>query len=731
VTHTDTFKGPFSNGTAGIYYNTPVDGATVSYRIEAVDNLGNTNWYPSSTTWNTFIYDGSAPTTSLNIGISNHNYNITSVTPLTLSCNDATGSGCNKTYYRIGSGTFTEYSSPITISGSDGSYILQYYSKDNANNTETTKEKTLTLDNTPPSTTDNSNSTWTNADVTVTLTPSDGTGSGVNLTKYCVDTAGTCTPATEGTSVSVTCATDSICQKYVRYFSSDNLGNNETVKSSNLIKIDKQKPVTALTIGEPKYEDSGKIYVADGAEVNLTCNDGTGSGCNETYYKVEYQNGTVIEDWTIYTHSLIIPDAAHASDGNYTIYYYSTDNSGNNETANSTIVIIDNTPPATSDNAPSGWQSADVIVTLTPNDGTGSGVAHTYYCVDTAGTCTPSTSGTSVSVTCSVGSVCQQYVRYFSTDNLANAETVKTSNLIKIDKQNPVSSITSPSQNSIFASDFPVSVSDTDNLGSGLNTGLCQYKVLSNGVMTRDWIARACNSDVTLSVGVAGDCRNDQGTCTIQVRATDNVGNVATVTERTFSIDWTKAPQILNSGPSGTITNSFTSLYVQTNKPATCKYDSVFKSNYDAMNYTMATTGNLNHYQPLEDLTDKTYNYYVICKDTANNNMSNPAQISFDVDTRENFVVTVPETKGDYLRTGWNQFFLPSFVLNDTNLTSPYYVEDVLLSVTGNYSSLYHFNGTAWTSYVPGRPVNDLLVFNGGGFPYFINMATDGKRIEI
>ena len=43
------------------------------------------------------------------------------------------------------------------------------------------------------------------------------------------------------------CAADSTCQKYVRYYSKDGLGNTETVKSTEVIKIDKTKPVITVT----------------------------------------------------------------------------------------------------------------------------------------------------------------------------------------------------------------------------------------------------------------------------------------------------------------------------------------------------------------------------------------------------------------------------------------------------------------------------------------------------
>jgi len=83
-----------------------------------------------------------------------------------------------------------------------------------------------------------------------------------------------------------------------------------------------------------------------------------------------------------------------------------------------------------------------MTVTLTPTD-EGSGWASTSYCIYNSGdsACTPSTSGTSATTTCTAGNVCQQYVRYRSVDNVSNTESIKTSALIRVDMQAPTVTI--------------------------------------------------------------------------------------------------------------------------------------------------------------------------------------------------------------------------------------------------------------------------------------------------
>ena len=127
--------------------------------------------------------------------------------------------------------------------------------------------------------------------------------------------------------------------------------------------------------------------------------------------------------------------------------------------------------PTTTDNAPAGWQSNDVTVTLTASDA-GSGLQYLFNCQDTANTCTPNMAGgspTNVSVTGSAGSLTQKYVRFLSRDNVYNSETVHTK-LVQIDKQAPTGgSITYPNGNT----KSPISVSfvnGSDGSGSGMGT---------------------------------------------------------------------------------------------------------------------------------------------------------------------------------------------------------------------------------------------------------------------
>ena len=127
----------------------------------------------------------------------------------------------------------------------------------------------------------------------------------------------------------------------------------------------------------------------------------------------------------------------------YTIQMRATSGGGTSAPTQSLIRTGDTAAPITTDNAPAGWQLIDQTIALSPNDGAGSGVTSTEWCVDTANSCTPNVDGTSfgtgttVNVTETAGNFSTQYVRYRSIDNLGNTETTKSST-VQIDKEVPV-----------------------------------------------------------------------------------------------------------------------------------------------------------------------------------------------------------------------------------------------------------------------------------------------------
>src|SRR5207247_2706094 len=106
-------------------------------------------------------------------------------------------------------------------------------------NSGTSATVTRLVDNTKPATTDDAPSGWKSSAVTVHLSASD-TGSGVNVTEYSVDGSST---YTTGTSVTIPAPADGSNDgaHTIAYFSADNAGNIETIKSATVL-IDATPP---------------------------------------------------------------------------------------------------------------------------------------------------------------------------------------------------------------------------------------------------------------------------------------------------------------------------------------------------------------------------------------------------------------------------------------------------------------------------------------------------------
>ncbi|MBU2568324.1 MAG: hypothetical protein KJ967_06095, partial [Elusimicrobia bacterium] len=143
-------------------------------------------------------------------------------------------------------------------------------------------------------------------------------------------------------------------------------------------------------------------------------------------------------------------------------YYKLTFTSDESNTSVLTSIAVnytdDATAPTTTPTATAGgasytfdtWTnktSLSVLLTCADNAG-GVGCATTYYCQDTANTCTPTTTYSSAVAVSTEGT---SYIRYYSTDTVPNSETT-ASQIIKIDTTAPVTAFSSTrSTNNITA----------------------------------------------------------------------------------------------------------------------------------------------------------------------------------------------------------------------------------------------------------------------------------------
>ena len=220
--------------------------------------------------------------------------------------------------------------------------------------------------------------------------------------------------------------------------------------------------------------------------------------------------------------------------GAHTVEYGSDDPNGRGPLTHTADVNIDLTAPTTLASATADanaytfgdWTNQDVSITLTGSDTGGSGVADTFYQINSGSTQTyaaPFTLSTEGGYT----------ISYWSTDNATNIETAQSAR-VKIDKSGPTisgSPTTSPNGNGWYNSDVTIHWTCSDPALVDSHSG--------SGVAT-------CPSDSIISTEGTG--------LTASGTATDNAGNSTTVSSSpAVNIDKT-APTITYTGNQGTYT---------------------------------------------------------------------------------------------------------------------------------------------------------------------------------
>jgi Big-like domain-containing protein len=177
-----------------------------------------------------FLVDLTPPTVRLSISSPNANVTgltyLSNATAVSLNATD-TLSGVQTVYYRINGGTWLVYTSSFKVTGSDGTYTIQYYAIDKAGNASPTQTKIVVLDNTPPTVSilsPQSGTTLTSGSVTITWSGSD-TGSGVGYYEVKIDSGAF---INLGTATSYTAQLAS-GNHAITLTATDNVGNTRSV----------------------------------------------------------------------------------------------------------------------------------------------------------------------------------------------------------------------------------------------------------------------------------------------------------------------------------------------------------------------------------------------------------------------------------------------------------------------------------------------------------------------
>ena len=231
--------------------------------------------------------------------------------------------------------------------------------------------------------------------------------------------------------------------------------------------------------------------------VSLSATD-TGSGVATTYYRIGA--GTL----SAYAAPFIV-----SAEGTTPVTFYTVDNIGNAEAANTAYVKIDSTGPVTASSIDTSWHEATVTVTLSATDA-GCGPRTTYYRI---GAGAPATYTAPFDISAEGTTA----VSFYSTDTLGNTETTKSAT-VKIDKTRPAT--TSNADTAWHQGSFVVSLSPTDTLAGVAHT---YYRIGAGATTT-----------YTAPFEVTTDGAN-----TVSFFSTDAAGNTEATKTATVKVDGT------------------------------------------------------------------------------------------------------------------------------------------------------------------------------------------------
>jgi len=376
-----------------------------------VDALGNTE----ATHAETYYVDHTAPTTSLTYGtpfVPSEGYAkwITSATTITLSAVDidTTGYGCNsgvaKTEYRVtqvedrycqtsdsgcstatGSGDFLPYSSPFTI-GQQSCHLVEYYSKDKVDKTETVKKECVFVDNTAPVFNDKQVGdpkvpcdeeeedcdyyVTKNTQICLSATdqephPVEGVTISCNVKWWATD------PSAPPSGTYPVTLNEQGCFKYsedsyheLTCTATDALGNSIIIPLHEKDIVDTLPPTSSKVVGNPQYNNGeDDLFVKSTTPITFTCQDQTPHpvGAEKLCFKVSYDLtpfdltseyckkyvGIMNEDWCcVPAENPFIFNFNEKEDSLHDLEYYCKDKLENVEKSKIEWDNVDDTPPS-------------------------------------------------------------------------------------------------------------------------------------------------------------------------------------------------------------------------------------------------------------------------------------------------------------------------------------------------------------------------------------------------
>lgn len=421
------------------------------------------------------------------------------------------GSGVNKTEYRLNGGSWTTYSNSFTIS-SNGETKIDARTIDNAGNVSSTDSKIVKIDKELPELSLTSSEVdWTNGNVTITAKGTDSY-SGVKRIRE-----------VNGSWINGSSMTKSVTANGAYRFEVEDNAGNIREGGINIAEIDKVAPLVSLNPdGSNTYKQSHST--------RLNIQD-LQSGIKAAEYRWTNSSSFPTSNFSKVSHgdSLTTPN----STGKHYLHIRAEDNAGNVTEFTSNVFNVDRTnPEVTFETNGSTTYRKEQSTKVEVSDSGGSDVDgdKLEYAWSTSGSSTPTTwskltnNGTIKTEPTYTG----RYYLWVKALDKAGNSTTATSNVFYVDNTKPEISVSKESGS--YDRNHTVEISATDG-HSRVDT--LKYK------WTRDNNYSNSGMSVVPSNGNV-ITPNESGEHYLHIEAVDNAGNIQTKTTSAFEVDQTE-----------------------------------------------------------------------------------------------------------------------------------------------------------------------------------------------
>jgi len=223
-------------------------------------------------------------------------------------------SGLDATYYAIDGQDFKKYNSVVSIT-KEGKHKIAYYSVDNVGNVEQTNTYSFVIDNTLPLTNFELIGSTTNQNILTKknkfkLVATDNS-SGIKTTKYSIDD----NQKSYYKEISLYGIKDG--KHELKYYSIDNLGNEEKKKSYEFI-IDNTPPEVDIQVTGDQYQSRGRVFISSRTNIEIKAQDEL-SGVDKIIYAIDDSDEKIYKE----------PFPLKKSTGEHIIKYRAIDKAGN------------------------------------------------------------------------------------------------------------------------------------------------------------------------------------------------------------------------------------------------------------------------------------------------------------------------------------------------------------------------------------------------------------------